>query len=138
MAAALDDFALSGAALAVGLFGSAILALALQRRALTGPEAFALSRLDEAYQEELWGIDEDAAHRTAFDWSGYPILRFEDVPERIDVHIIDRPGQPFLGTGEAGQGPTAAVIGNALADAVGVRLRDLPLSPERVKAAIGV
>ena len=80
----------------------------------------------------------DAAHRTAFDWSGYPILRFEDMPERIDVHIIERPGQPFLGTGEAGQGPTAAVIGNALADAVGVRLRDLPLSPERVKAAIGV
>ena len=48
------------------------------------------------------------------------------------------PGQPFLGTGEAAQGPTAAALANAVADATGVRLRDLPLTPARVKAAIGV
>lgn len=77
-------------------------------------------------------------HITSRDWSGYPILRFPAVPERIDVVIMDRPGQPFLGTGEAGQGPTAAAIGNAIHDATGVRLRDLPLSAARVKAAIGV
>ena len=45
---------------------------------------------------------------------------------------------PFLGTGEAAQGPTAAAIANALADAAKVRIRELPLSQERVKAAIGV
>jgi nicotinate dehydrogenase subunit B len=56
----------------------------------------------------------------------------------VDVHVLDRPGQPFLGTGEAGQGPTAAAIANALRQATGVRLRDLPLSQERVKAAVGV
>jgi CO/xanthine dehydrogenase Mo-binding subunit len=56
----------------------------------------------------------------------------------VEVHVIDRPGQPFLGTGEAAQRPAAAAIGNALADASGVRVRDLPLTAERVKAAIGV
>ena len=48
------------------------------------------------------------------------------------------PGKPFLGTGEAAQGPTAAAIGNAIADATGVRLRELPLTRDRIKAAIGV
>ncbi len=79
----------------------------------------------------------DATHRTSFDWSAYPILRFADVPDSIEVHVIDSPGMPFLGTAESAQGPTAAALANALADATSVRLRDMPLSPERVKAAIG-
>jgi len=62
------------------------------------------------------------------DWSGYPILRFSAVPEAIDVHIINRPGQPFLGTGEAAQGPTSAAVANAIRNATGKRLTDLPLS----------
>ncbi len=72
------------------------------------------------------------------DWSGYPILRFPAAPESISVHVVPRPAQPFLGTGEAGQGPTAAAIGNAVRDAVGVRLRDMPFLAPKVKAAIGV
>jgi CO/xanthine dehydrogenase Mo-binding subunit len=72
------------------------------------------------------------------DWSGYPIIRFPAVPESISVHIVPRPGQPFLGTGEAGQGPMAAAIANAVRDAAGVRLRDIPLSAPKVKAAIGI
>jgi nicotinate dehydrogenase subunit B len=79
----------------------------------------------------------DAQGRTAFDWSGYPILRFQDAPDSVQVHIIDRPGQPFLGSGEAGQGPAGAALCNAVADAIGRRVRDLPLSPDRLKAAIG-
>ena len=78
----------------------------------------------------------DASHRTSFDWSAYPILRFPAVPGRIEVHVIDRPKQPFLGAGEAAQGPAAAALANAVADALGVRLRDMPLSPQRVKAAL--
>ncbi|HLG47257.1 MAG TPA: molybdopterin cofactor-binding domain-containing protein [Reyranella sp.] len=78
----------------------------------------------------------DSTHRTSFDWSGYPILRFPGVPGRIDVEVIDRPGQPFLGAGEAAQGPASAALANAVAHALGVRLRDMPLSPERVKAAL--
>jgi chaperone required for assembly of F1-ATPase len=62
---ALDDYALAGLALAAGTLGSVILALALQRGRLSGDEAFALSRLDEAFQEEQWGIDAEAAERTA-------------------------------------------------------------------------
>jgi nicotinate dehydrogenase subunit B len=80
----------------------------------------------------------DRRHITSTDWSGYPILRFPAAPESVEVHVLPRPGQPFLGTGEAGQGPMAAAIANALRDATGVRLRDLPLSSARVKAAIGV
>ena len=51
---------------------------------------------------------------------------------------MDRPGQPFLGTGEAGQGPTSAAIANAVRDATGKRLRDLPLTAGRIRDAIGV
>ena len=64
------------------------------------------------------------------------ILRFSSVPDTVDVHIVNRPGQPFLGTGEAGQGPTAAALANAIAAATGQRSRDLPLSPARIKASM--
>lgn len=73
---------------------------------------------------------------TSQDWETYPILRFTNMFESIEVELIDRPGQPFLGTGEAAQGPTAAAIANAVADAVGARVRDLPLTPERVRTAV--
>ncbi len=75
---------------------------------------------------------------TSADWASYPILRMNGLPDRIDVHVIDRPGAPFLGTGETGQGPTAAALGNAIANATGKRLRDLPLTPEKIKAALAV
>jgi CO/xanthine dehydrogenase Mo-binding subunit len=63
-------------------------------------------------------------------------VRFPEVPGRIDVHLIDRPGKPFLGIGEASQGPTAAAIANAVADATGVRIRDLPLDRARLRGAL--
>jgi nicotinate dehydrogenase subunit B len=83
-------------------------------------------------------VDFDQTRILSDDWSSYPIMRFPELPESIEVHVIDRPGYPFLGTGEAAQGPTAAAIANAVADATGVRIRELPLTAERVKAAIGV
>ncbi|MGH6641495.1 MAG: molybdopterin cofactor-binding domain-containing protein [Bradyrhizobium sp.] len=73
---------------------------------------------------------------TSIDWQTYPILRFDAVPEKVDVHIINRPGLPFLGSGETGQGPAAASIANAIANATGKRLRDLPLTRKRIKDAI--
>lgn len=84
-------------------------------------------------QEE---ITYDTQRRTSFDWSAYPILRFSDVPLKIDVTILPRPDEPFLGVAEASQGPTSAAVANALADATGVRFFDMPLSPEKVRAAI--
>jgi chaperone required for assembly of F1-ATPase len=65
LAAALDDFTLTGLLAAAQLFGSAILALALQRGRLSGAEAFALSQLDETWQAEQWGEDAEAAARRA-------------------------------------------------------------------------
>jgi CO/xanthine dehydrogenase Mo-binding subunit len=78
----------------------------------------------------------DDTRITSIDWSTYPILRFPSVPDSIDVHVIPRPGEPFLGTGEAAQGPAAAALANAIANATGRRLRDLPFTRERVRAAV--
>jgi CO/xanthine dehydrogenase Mo-binding subunit len=93
-------------------------------------------------QSSSWTLHEAVEFdRTAIksaDWSRYPMLRFPEIPESVDVHVIDRPGAAFLGTGEAAQGPTAAAIGNAIAYATGARIRELPLDRKRVKAAIGV
>jgi CO/xanthine dehydrogenase Mo-binding subunit len=92
-------------------------------------------------QSASWTLYEsvsfDNTRITSVDWSTYPILRFNAVPDSIEVHVIDRPGQPFLGSGECGQGPAAAAIANAVADATGQRLRDLPLTRGRIKAAWG-
>lgn len=64
LALELDDFGLTGLAFGAALFGSAILAIALQRGWLTGEQAFELSRLDEAWQQDQWGVDDEAAERT--------------------------------------------------------------------------
>jgi len=79
----------------------------------------------------------DTAHVTSRDWVGYPILRFEEIPERIDIVLVNnRPDQPSTGGGEPSTCPTAAVISNAVYDAIGVRLRQTPFRPARVKAAM--
>jgi CO/xanthine dehydrogenase Mo-binding subunit len=64
-------------------------------------------------------------------WESYPILRFDETPE-VEVIILSRPGEPGLGVGECAAGPTAAAIANALFNALGVRARDLPLTPDRI------
>jgi len=71
---------------------------------------------------------------TSRDWDSYPVLRFDNIPE-IETVLIDRPGAPFLGAGEATAGPTAAAIANAIADATGLRLRRLPFTPDAIRAA---
>jgi CO/xanthine dehydrogenase Mo-binding subunit len=78
----------------------------------------------------------DDTRITSIDWQTYPILRFNSVPDSIEVHIINRPGLPFLGSGETGQGPAAASIANAIANATGKRLRNLPLTRKRIRDAI--
>jgi nicotinate dehydrogenase subunit B len=69
------------------------------------------------------------------DWMNYPILTMPDVPN-VETVLINRPNERSLGAGEAAQGPTAAAIANAFAAATGRRIRELPLTPERVKAAL--
>jgi CO/xanthine dehydrogenase Mo-binding subunit len=91
-------------------------------------------------QSSSWTLSEEVAFdRTRIqsrDWGGYPILRFPRVPQSVEVHIVPRPGQPFLGTGEAAQGPTSACLANALADACGARMRQVPITRDRLRTAL--
>ena len=90
-------------------------------------------------QGTSWTLKEQVAFDkeriTSRDWVGYPILTFAEVPA-VEVVVIDHPELPSLGAGEASQGPISAAIANAIHHATEVRLRDLPFTPDRVKAAI--
>lgn len=77
----------------------------------------------------------DANGVTSLDWASYPILRFPDVPE-LDIVLINRPEMAPLGAGEQATIHIAAAIGNAIFDATGVRLREVPFTPKRVLAAL--
>ena len=93
-----------------------------------------------AIQAASWTLKEavcfDRSRITSTQWDSYPILRFSEVPA-VEVVLLDRPAEPPMGAGEAASGPTAAAIANAVHDAIGVRVRDLPLTPERIVAAMG-
>jgi len=93
-------------------------------------------------QSASWTLSEavafDRTRIMSYDWRSYPILRFGGIFEQVDIHVIDRPGEPFLGTGEASQGPAVAAISNALAQATSRRIRELPFTRERVRAALAV
>jgi nicotinate dehydrogenase subunit B len=90
-------------------------------------------------QAASWTLKErvryDSEGIISTDWYSYPILRFTDMPE-IEVVLINRPEQPFLGSGEACLGPAGAAIANAIFDAVGIRLREIPFTPRKVLAAL--
>ena len=82
------------------------------------------------YEAVTW--DRDGI--TSRDWDSYPILRFDNVPE-IDTVLMERPGEPYRGAGEATAGPTAGAIANALYRATGLRLRRIPFTPDAIRAA---
>jgi nicotinate dehydrogenase subunit B len=73
---------------------------------------------------------------TSLDWNGYPVLRFAEHPEVVPV-VVQRIDEPSTGAGEEVMGATAAAIANAFFDATGVRMRQLPMTPERVLSALG-
>lgn len=91
-------------------------------------------------QAVSWTLKEqiafDAERVTTRTWADYPILTFSEAPA-VDVAIVEEPGRPALGAGEAVAGPTAAAIANAIHRASGLRLRDMPFSRERIVAALG-
>ena len=72
---------------------------------------------------------------TSLDWNSYPILRFEECPQVTPI-VIQRLNEKYSGGGEEVLSPAAAAIANAVFDAIGVRLREYPLTPERVRAAL--
>jgi CO/xanthine dehydrogenase Mo-binding subunit len=87
-----------------------------------------------AIQAASWTLKEEGRVGAA-SWEDYPILKFSEVPA-VEVRVL-KTEFPSLGAGEASQGPTAAAIANALHNALGVRVRDLPLTPERIVRAMG-
>jgi nicotinate dehydrogenase subunit B len=88
-------------------------------------------------QASSWTLYEavtfDDTRITSVDWSTYLIMRFDASPGKIDVEIIPRPGTPFLGAGECGQGPGGASVANAIANATGHRFYDLPLTRDKIR-----
>jgi len=90
-------------------------------------------------QSASWTLMEsmryDRTRVTTRSWTDYPIMRFTDVPD-VEVVLLNQPAERFLGVGEGAQGPTAAAIANAIAQATGKRLRALPFAAERVKQAL--
>ena len=78
----------------------------------------------------------DRNNVTSVDWRSYPISRAFDIPEQVNIVLIDHPEIPPTGAGEPSSRPTPAAIANAVFDATGVRIRRGPLTPGRVKAAL--
>ena len=105
---------------------------------IVNPDGFANQIEGGCIQSTSWTLREAVAYDSTRiltrSWNDYPILRIDEVPA-VTVKLIDRPDERPLGVGEGAQGPTAAAIANAFANATGKRLRDLPYTAERVKVA---
>ena len=89
-------------------------------------------------QSASWVLKEQVRFNngvSSFDWETYPVLKFSEVPE-IDIELLNTKDDTPLGVGEATAGPTAAAIGNAVSHALGARIRDLPLTRERIMAVL--
>jgi len=89
-------------------------------------------------QSASWVLKEQVRFENgvaSIDWETYPVLKFSEVPE-IEIELVDAKDDVPLGVGEATAGPTAAAIGNAVSHALGARIRDLPLTRERIMAAL--
>jgi CO/xanthine dehydrogenase Mo-binding subunit len=107
---------------------------------IINPKGLAMQIEGGIVQAASWTLKEavsfDRSRVTSRDWAGYPILTFPEAPT-VEVHLLNRPEEKPLGSGEASSGPTAAAIANAVSNALGRRMRDLPLTPECIKAAMG-
>jgi nicotinate dehydrogenase subunit B len=117
----------------VNLWVAADLGLVVQ------PDGAKLQLEGGAIQSTSWALKEavqfDDTSITSNDWEQYPILRFSEVPQ-VHVQLMSRDDQPSLGAGEATQGPTTAAIANAVFHALGVRVHQLPMTPDALTQAI--
>jgi CO/xanthine dehydrogenase Mo-binding subunit len=73
---------------------------------------------------------------TSLDWASYPIIKFEEIPDEIDIVLLDRPELPPMRVGEPASETVWPGVANAIYDAIGIRLRQLPLTPDRVLAEL--
>ena len=113
--------------------------LAADAGQIVNPDAMSSQLEGILMQSASWSLKEQVAFDqegiTSVDWHSYPTLRFRDTPE-IETVLLNRPGRPYLGLGEGAQGPIPAAIANAVFDVAGIRLRRIPFTPKRVKAAL--
>src|SRR6185437_4857134 len=89
-------------------------------------EGSIVQTLSRALHEE---VTFDRSRVTSVDWQSYRILTFPELP-RIELDIVDRPDMPPFGAGEAASAPVPAALANAVFDAVGARIRTVPMTPE--------
>lgn len=115
------------------------LTLAVDVGDVVDPDGVANQIEGGAVQAASWLLKEavrfDHARILTTDWDSYPILRFSEVPA-VDVHILNRPDEPSLGAGECAHGPVAGAVANAVARALGVRVRSLPIDRDALIAAM--
>jgi len=115
------------------------LTIAVDSGLVINPDGAANQVEGGAVQATSWALKEqvrfDRYGVTSDTWETYPILRFSEVPA-VDVELLPGNGNPALGVGETAQGPTAAAIGNAVCNALGVRVRTLPFTEENIVAAM--
>lgn len=98
------------------------------------------SQLEGAFlQSASWTLKEQVSFDehgiTSLDWHSYPILRFHNAP-KVEIMLLNRPGQPYMGVGEGAMGPIPAAISNAVFHATGIRLRRIPFTPVSFKDAL--
>ena len=96
-------------------------------------EANLIQSLSRGLKEEVMFSRDNV---TSVDWQTYPVARSLDIPEQVDIVLLNRPELPSAGAGEPASRPTAASIANAIFDATGARVRQAPLTPSRIKAAL--
>ena len=115
------------------------LTIAVDSGLVINPDGAANQIEGGAVQAASWALKEqvrfDRYGVTSDTWETYPILRFSEVPA-VDVELLPGNGNPALGVGETAHGPTAAAIGNAVCNALGVRVRTLPFTEENIVAAM--
>jgi nicotinate dehydrogenase subunit B len=115
------------------------LTIAVDAGLVINPDGAANQVEGGAIQATSWALKEqvrfDRYGVTSDTWETYPILRFSEVPT-VDVELLPGNGNPALGVGETAQGPTAAAIGNAVCNALGVRVRTLPFTEQNIVAAM--
>jgi len=92
-----------------------------------------IQSISRALKEE---VTFDKSRVTSLDWASYPIITFNEIPHEIDIVLLDRPDLPPMRVGEPASESVWPGVANAVYDAIGVRLRQLPLTPQRVLAGL--
>ena len=133
------SYEVSARSLHAHLFGISLSIARPEAGQIVNPDGFRNQIEGGIIQSTSWTLREavnfDGTRMLTKAWPDYPILRFGEIPA-VDVTLINRPEERTLGAGEGSQGPTVAAIANAFFNATGKRIRDLPLTPARVKAAL--